>query len=95
MPGFLATRGNIHHAQSPAPGDPRAATDFRFPAGTAAFGARSTSAQVGATPRCPVARCLVMARCVISRRRNHSVAFGAKRTFGELRLQNRIYESAP
>jgi hypothetical protein len=34
-------------------------------------------------------------RCVISRRRNHSVAFGAKRTFGELRLQNRIYEYAP
>lgn len=35
-----------------------------------------------------------MARCVISRRRNNSVAFGAKRTFSELRLQNRIYEYA-
>ena len=30
-----------------------------------------------------------------SRRRNNSVAFGAKRTFSEPRLQNRIYEYAP
>jgi hypothetical protein len=31
----------------------------------------------------------------ISRRRNNSVVFGAKRTFGGPRLQNRIYEYAP
>jgi hypothetical protein len=32
---------------------------------------------------------------VISRRRTNSVAFGAKRTFSEPRLLNRIYEYAP
>jgi hypothetical protein len=37
---------------------------------------------------------LFVARCVISRRRNNTVAFGAKWTFSELRLQNRIYEYA-
>jgi hypothetical protein len=31
----------------------------------------------------------------ISRRRSNSVAFGAKRTFSEPRLQNRIYDYAP
>ena len=31
----------------------------------------------------------------ISRRRSNSVAFGAKRTFSEPHLQNRIYEYAP
>jgi hypothetical protein len=36
-----------------------------------------------------------VAHRVISRRRNNSVAFGAKRTFSDPRLQNRIYEYAP
>jgi hypothetical protein len=38
--------------------------------------------------------CLFMALRVISRRRSNSVAFGAKRTFSEERLLNRIYEYA-
>jgi hypothetical protein len=36
------------------------------------------------------AQCRLLARCVISRRRNNSVAFRWKRTFSELHLQNRI-----
>jgi hypothetical protein len=36
-----------------------------------------------------------LAHRVISRRRSNSVGFGAKRTFSEPRLQNRIYEYAP
>ena len=36
-----------------------------------------------------------MAHRDISRRRSNSVAFEAKRTFSEPRLQNRIYEYAP
>jgi hypothetical protein len=38
---------------------------------------------------------LVMAHRVISRRRSNSVAFGAKRTFSEPLLLNRVYEYAP
>ena len=47
--------------------------------------------------RCRLLRCmsLLMAHRDISRRRGNSVAFGAKRTFGEPRLQNRIYGYAP
>jgi hypothetical protein len=33
-----------------------------------------------------------LAHRVVSRRRSNSVAFGAKRTFSEPRLKNRIYE---
>jgi hypothetical protein len=37
----------------------------------------------------------LLALRVISQRRSNSVAFGAKRTFSEPRLLNRIYEYAP
>jgi hypothetical protein len=43
----------------------------------------------------PRERCRLLALRVVSRRRSNSVAFGAKRTFSEPRLQNRIYEYAP
>ncbi|MEA2967899.1 MAG: hypothetical protein QOE78_1160 [Alphaproteobacteria bacterium] len=36
-----------------------------------------------------------MAHRHISRRRSNSLAFGAKRTFSQPQLQNRIYEYAP
>jgi hypothetical protein len=38
--------------------------------------------------------CLLLAHRVNSRQRSKSVAFGAKRTFSEPRLQSRIYEYA-
>jgi hypothetical protein len=39
--------------------------------------------------------CPVLAHRAISWRRSNSVALGAKRTFSEQRLSNRIYENAP
>jgi hypothetical protein len=42
-----------------------------------------------------VGTCLQLAHRVNLWRRSNSVAFGAKRTFSEQRLPNRIYEYAP
>jgi len=47
------------------------------------------------TTRMLLSECLLVAHRVISRRRNKSVAFGAKRTFNGPRLQNQVYEYAP
>ena len=82
-------------ARAVSAGAPRASTRSTERGQEAARRATSLTSAFKTAPLCCSAQSLFLALRDISPRSNSSVAYGAKRPFVELRVQDRIYQCAP